>query len=293
MTRAPAKPRSRAARGAGRPLTADMACAEAFGVAARGCLDDIAAHHDAVRQGDADALHRTRIALTRLRSLVAFFPAMAAQPRWARLRRELRWLNSYLGPARDMDVVMAASATAKGARAKEAGNAAGKAWAASHRRLERALRSQRYRRLIAGLSRWIEQGRMPGAAAADEPLADHAARRLARWHKRLLKRSRHIATLDSDALHKLRLRTKRFRYAMEFCEPLSAGKPRARHQSLLKQLRKAQAALGHLNDMENRRALSVSRRDAEAIHESKQAKLLMAEAETAYRKMAEIKPFWA
>jgi CHAD domain-containing protein len=270
-----------------------MTCAEAFGVAARGCLDDIATHHDAVCQGDADALHRTRIALTRLRSLVAFFPAMAAQPRWVRLRRELRWLNGYLGPARDMDVVMAASATAKGARAKYAGDAASKAWAASHRRLERALQSQRYRRLIADLSRWIEQSRTAQGAAADELLADHTARKLARWHKRLLKRSRHIAALDSDELHKLRLRTKRFRYAMEFCEPLSAGKPHARHQDLLKQLRKAQAALGHLNDMENRRTLSGSRRDAEAIHESKQAKQLMAEAEIAYRKMAEIKPFWA
>lgn len=292
MTRAPAKSRSGAARAAGRQLSADMTCAEAFRVAARGCLADIAARHDATCRGDADALHQTRIALTRLRSLVAFFPAVATQPRWVRFRRELKWLNGYLGPARDMDVVMAASKEARDARAKAGDGAASKAWAASHRRLERALRSQRYQRLIADLSRWI--GRNAGqVAAGNEPFADHAARKLARWHKRLLKRSHHLTALDSDELHKLRLRTKRFRYALEFCEGLSAGKNRVRHQAMLKHLRKAQAALGHLNDMENRRTLSLSPQDAEGIHESKQAKRLMAEADAAYRKMAGIKPFWA
>lgn len=267
-----------------------MTCAEAFRVAARGCLDDIAAQHDATCQGDPDALHRTRIALTRLRSLVSFFPAMAKQPRWMRLRSELRWLNGYLGPARDMDVAMAAS-TAKSGRTKAGHDAASKAWAGSHRRLERALRSQRYRRLITDLSRWIGQDRSGRTAAVSGPFADHAALKLARWHKRLLKRSRHIAAMDSDELHKLRLRTKRFRYAVEFCEGLCDRKHRARQQAMLKHLRKAQAALGHLNDMENRRVLSASP-DATGTRENKRVRRLMADAETAYRKMAEVKPFW-
>lgn len=294
MTRASPAPRAKTGRAARRKprLAPAMTSAEAFRVAARGCLDDIAAHHDATCQGDADALHQTRIALTRLRSLVSFFPAMARHPRWVRLRSELRWLNGYLGPARDMDVAMAASKDVKGIRAKAGDRAAHKGWADSHRRLERALRSQRYRRLIADLSRWIEQDRTARAADDDEPVADHAARKLARWHKRLLKRSDHIAAMDTDELHRLRLRTKRFRYAMEFCEGLCTGKRRERQQAMLKHLRKAQTALGHLNDMENRRTLSASQDTAAALA-SKRAKRLMAEAEAAYRKMAEIKPFWA
>jgi CHAD domain-containing protein len=268
-----------------------MTVTEAFRVVARGCLDDIAAHHDATCQGDADALHQTRIALTRLRSLVSFFPAIAAQPRWARLRGELKWLNGYLGPARDMDVAMAASAAAKGARPTAGNETTSKAWADSHRRLERALRSQRYRRLVADLSRWIGQDRPTRAAAGNESVADHAARKLARWHKRLLKRSRHIASMDADDQHRLRLRTKRFRYAVEFCEGLCTGKPRARQQAMLKHLRKAQAALGHLNDMENRRTLSPPQGAADA-KENKRATRLMDEAEAAYRKMEKIKPFW-
>lgn len=293
MTRPPAKPRAKAARTARqRPrLAPTMTSAEAFRAGTRGCLDDIAACHDATCRGDADALHQTRIALTRLRSLVSFFPVMARQPRWIRLRSELRWLNGYLGPARDMDVAIAASA-AKRAHAKASDKAADKAWADSHRRLERALRSQRYRRLIADLSRWIGQGRAAKTAGGGEPVADHAARKLARWHKRLLKRSDHITALDADALHKLRLRTKRFRYAVEFCEGLCTGKRRARQQAMLKHLRRAQAALGHLNDMENRRASSAPQEAAD-IHESKRARRLMEDAEAAYRKIAEIKPFWA
>ncbi len=294
MTRASPAPRAKTGRAARQKprLTPAMTSTEAFRAVARGCLDDIAAHHDATCQGDADALHQTRIALTRLRSLVAFFPAMARQARWVRLRSELRWLNGYLGPARDMDVAMAASKDEKSLRAKAGDRAADKAWADSHRRLERALRSQRYRRLIADLSRWIEQGRTGNAVAGDEPVAERAARKLARWHKRLLKRSDRIAAMDTDELHRLRLRTKRFRYAVEFCEGLCAGRRRARQQAMLKHLRKAQAALGHLNDMENRRALSASQEAAD-VREGKRAKRLMEDAEAAYRKMAEIKPFWA
>lgn len=279
MTGTSTKPRAAQRRS---QLAPDMTGTEAFRAVALGCLDDIAAQHDATCQGDADALHRTRIALTRLRSAVSFFPAMARQPSWVRLRRELRWLNGYLGPARDMDVAMAA---------KVGNDAARKTWASSHRRLERALRSQRYRRLIAGLSRWIEQERSGKAVAGVAPVADHAARKLARWHKRLLKRSRHIAAMDSDALHKLRLRTKRFRYAVEFCEGLCTGKLRERQQAMLKHLRKAQAALGHLNDMENRRALSHPQGEATG-RQSKRTSRLMKEAEAAYRKTADVRPFW-
>jgi CHAD domain-containing protein len=54
--------------------------------------------------------------------------------------------------------------------------------------------------------------------------------------------------------HRLRLANKRVHYAIEFFEPLFAGKPCAMGATL-KQLRKAQQCLGELNDTVNGQAL--------------------------------------
>ena len=47
-----------------------------------------------------------RIEFTRLRAIVLFFSPMTKDVAWLRLKKELRWLNSALGKARDHDVTM-------------------------------------------------------------------------------------------------------------------------------------------------------------------------------------------
>ncbi len=77
-----------------------------FGVIARRYLRDLTAHHEATCEGDADALHQMRIALTRLRATIAFFSPMVADPQRTRLANELKWLNAHLGAVRDLDVAI-------------------------------------------------------------------------------------------------------------------------------------------------------------------------------------------
>src|SRR6266702_2373093 len=78
-------------------------CAMAFRLIASGCLDDVAACHTATCAGDATALHQMRVALTRLRSAIAFFSPIVKDAAWTQLRSEWKWLNGYLGATRDLD----------------------------------------------------------------------------------------------------------------------------------------------------------------------------------------------
>jgi triphosphatase len=57
---------------------------------------------------------------------------------------------------------------------------------------------------------------------------------------------RHVDELDDEALHALRKRAKRQRYALEFFLPLLPGQQAARHR---KALTAAQRALGEIHDL--------------------------------------------
>src|SRR5262245_38449924 len=81
-------------------------CAAAFQKIALGCITGIKAHHSSACAGDAEAVHQIRVAITRLRSAVAFFAPFVADAEWLRLKKEIAWLNTSLGAARDSDVLV-------------------------------------------------------------------------------------------------------------------------------------------------------------------------------------------
>ncbi|WP_348752845.1 CHAD domain-containing protein [uncultured Aquincola sp.] len=94
----------------------------------------------------------------------------------------------------------------------------------------------------------------PSSPAADdkadggpaEPLDALAARRLARWHKRIAADARQFASLPEPVVHDLRKRIKRQRYAVEFLAPVLRRKPL---QQYLQVLAEAQEGMGQLNDL--------------------------------------------
>jgi CHAD domain-containing protein len=134
-------------------------------------------------------------------------------------------------------------------------------WSASHARVAAALRSDHYRRLIATAADWIQHGEWRSVdTGAPKParaatIAAYASQRLRRWLAQILHESTKLGTMDADTRHRLRIKTKRVRYAMEwFGEFLPASTPEAL-RATLKQLRRAQGCLGELNDAERARAL--------------------------------------
>ncbi len=123
---------------------------------ARRHLLRITASHAATCDGDEDAVHQMRVALTHLRTCILFFSPMVKDPDRADIRKDLKWLNRQLGVVRDLDVAIGRiNATS---RAKDLPRFA--LWSRKrteqHRALARTLRSARYRRLINSTAEWIE-----------------------------------------------------------------------------------------------------------------------------------------
>jgi CHAD domain-containing protein len=283
-------------------LHSEMACDTAFRIVARRALGELAAHHEATRKGDPAALHEMRIALTRLRTAILFFSPMVSDPQLRRTSRELKWLNSHLGAVRDVDVAIErlTAIDQAGPQAARYNRSWERKRAESHRRLARTLQSIRYRRLVKGTSDWIENGPWSirqgkqAASARAAAIAEYSADKLARWQNKLLKKSRKLLKMGAEKRHRLRLLNKKLSYSIQFFEDLFSDKRFSMQREGLAHLRKAQRALGQLNDDANGRALAATlQRDGEPapLHflGPKRERRLLRTAAAAYRKLAAMK----
>ncbi len=179
---------------------------------------------------DHEEVHQARVATRRWRSTLRTFGSLL-DPEWsAKLTAELSWLAGLLGAVRDTDVLLAALRRdleqQAGSDAEPGQRLLGRlvtARATEHRRLLAAMGEPRYAGLLNDL-----------IAAADAPVALPAAAQPAgqavpplvrkRW-KRLRGAVRDAGDHPSDeALHQIRIRAKRCRYAAEAVEPV-IGEP--------------------------------------------------------------------
>lgn len=279
-----------------------MACDTAFRAVAHRYLSDLTACHEATTRGDPVALHQMRIALTHLRTAILFFSPMVADAKQARIRVELKWLNAHLGAIRDLDVAIERLRAIDKRRLQATPNY--RAWTAKradkHQHLARALRSARYKRLIKNISGWIEHGlwsikKGKGAARRRAaPVAAYGVRKLTRWQKRLLKRSRKLRKMDGEKRHRLRLLNKKLCYSIESFADLFTARKFSGQQTALKYLRKAQRSLGQLNDDARGHSLAAAL-EREGIPtplqflSHKRERRLMRTAAAAYRKLAALK----
>ena len=191
--------------------------------------------------GEIEDLHQMRVAIRRLRALLrAAGPLL--NPEWSEpLRAELAWVGGLLGPARDLDV-QAAYFQAEAATLKSRDRRPLERFIEQLRRerevaqraLVEGLRSPRYMELVEALTRAMRS--LP-VVASDQTLSHIAARQFRKLRK-AMKQIRRSPT-DSE-LHRIRIRTKRARYASELAET-SAGKSAAR---FVEQARKFQDLLG-------------------------------------------------
>ena len=277
-----------------------MTCETAFRTAAIHYLDQLTAQHKGTAAGDAAALHAMRVALTRFRTTIALFSPMVESDERVRLAAELKWLNAHLGIVRDLDVALE-----RLAKTRQPAGVKDQSWkkerAACQKHLTRALRSLRYRRLIADLAAWIAHGdwsRKTGRRAAfrrAQPAEDYCSDRLTQWRKRLLRKSRKLKEFGTRKRHRVRLSNKRLAYAIEAVETLIPLSQTPALQATLKLLRKTHKSLGQLNDDARYRALAGAlgngRMDGADLSLSpKQKKRLLRKAVNAYQDIASIEP---
>jgi inorganic triphosphatase YgiF len=85
-------------------LSPDASTAEVFGSVAASCLFQVAGNWDAVHRNDPEGVHEMRVGLRRLRGALSLFSEMLRDSQSQKIKEDLKWLTSELGPARQLHV---------------------------------------------------------------------------------------------------------------------------------------------------------------------------------------------
>lgn len=193
-------------------------------------LDALLLHDPAARRAEFDAVHRMRVAVRRVRSLLRSARPVLAREHTDDLRAELAWLAAELGEVRDLEVLRTRfTERLEGLglpRPRLLDDIAGRE-AAAYGRLNRTLSGRRYFAVLNGLDALLAlppfTARADRAAGEELPrLLGRAARRLITAHDRIL-----VAEDPAAQRHETRKLAKQLRYAAEAARPV-LGRPAAR-----------------------------------------------------------------
>lgn len=186
-------------------------------------VDTLLAHDPKARLAEHDAVHKMRVSVRRIRSVLKSYRALLDRTRTDDLRPELKWLADELGTVRDLEVLRERfTGRLDGLPAEPAGHrgwldALAERERMAYRRLNATLRDQRYFDLLDALDRLIADPPYTGRAereAAEElpPLVRRAWRRLERAYDAIGS----APPEERDAArHETRKVAKRARYSAE------------------------------------------------------------------------------
>ena len=191
----------------------------------------LAAHEPATRRGkDPEELHQMRVAVRRLRAILrAVRPALA--PGLASIDRELRWLGTGLGQARDLDVLRAyldgelrSLSNSEGSTARRLLRRLDAERSRATAAVRSTLASARYARLRRRLDEVLQRRTLTNGELS-------VARIARRQFKKLRKTVHRLPGAPSDEqIHDVRVRVKRARYAAELARA-KVGRQRRRRQA--------------------------------------------------------------
>jgi inorganic triphosphatase YgiF len=305
-------------------LVTGTTTAQAFQSIACDCLRQLIANIPVMHARNPESLHQIRIALRRLRTAISLFSEIVRDGQVDRIKAELKWLNSELSPARDLDVLL--DEVMKPQIRQHPDHRGLKSLYCSfarqrlrdYQRAEKAVHSQRYCKLLIETFAWIEIGEWVTATdevtrqRRDWPIEHFAADQLSWRRKKIMKKGKNLDELDPVRYHQLRIQVKKARYATEFFANLFQDKKSARRSTrLLGTLKRLQNSLGGVNDVITRKSLctdilsrqgrslnGTAGRDrafaAGLITGSQEARCdeLLSDALKAYAQLKDTKPFW-
>jgi triphosphatase len=240
-------------------LPAGLSTAEAFAHVV-GHLCDVMVYFapKAVEGTDGpEPVHQMRVAVRRLRSAIKVFDHAVSCPSVAAVDADLKALAEKLAPTRDWDVFVTETAAAVAAalpaepRLERLLAAAERRRRTCHGELRSFLASVDFRRIGIELACLAGGSNRPAVVDDPEPielavsLQEFGTRVLGKRRKKLVQVDGDLAGLEPPALHRIRLRAKRLRYAAEIFAPLYPGK--ATHR-FIRGLSRLQDRLGALND---------------------------------------------
>jgi triphosphatase len=301
-------------------LPADANARDAFKLIGLACLKQVVDNEPALLKADPEGIHQMRVGLRRLRAAMSLFADLLRDSQTAAIKAELKWLTNELGPARELEVLVnRVVAPAKRQRRRWRGMPSLAQDIAERRdaalvRARDAVQSTRFRALTVDIAAWLHTGQWTDPQdddlvrdQGDLAIEAFAIHQLTRRRRKIRKKGKALAELDERRRHKLRIRAKKLRYAIEFFCNLFASKRAAKQRDrFLPALENLQDALGDLNDIavhEKRiAAIGIGRqrsRPSRAFaaglltgREDARTEAAMKAATKAYAQFAKIKPFW-
>jgi triphosphatase len=228
------------------------------------------AHEPGTRLGDdIEELHDMRVATRRLRAALSLF-SDALPATTAKLREELGWVAGALGAVRDLDVQLEQLdewLTALPEADREPLDALrallDEQRAAARAEMLEVLDSRRYQTFVERFGRMLRSGRTPRTGPAAVPARAAAPELIESRFRRFRKAGNRIEPHSPPSeYHRLRIRAKRLRYALEFLADLYPANTRP----LIKRLVALQDLLGRHQDgdvaIERLRRIVAERGDA-------------------------------
>jgi len=216
-----------------------------------GIVDDI----------DSEFLHDFRIAVRRTRSLMSLMKKVLPEGPCTRFQEEFKWLGSITGPLRDIDVYLLEKEDYVALLPETLKPGMRDFFVQIEARrgdqlkmLQKHLTSARYQRLISDWRGFLEEpdsGLHSGSGG--EPCRGFSDKLILKHFKTFVRHGNKIdASSPNEALHKLRIRGKKFRYLLEFFKSFYSQEEM---NTFLKHMKKLQDNLGIFNDLSVQQAM--------------------------------------
>ena len=230
-------------------IDGDLSASAAFASVAHACLNQLQTNERGLHESDdPEFVHQARVAIRRLRSAIrAWKPLLPTafvadfDPRW-------RTLAAALGDTRNRDVFITetlpslADAFPAHPEIDRLAQHAIRRNVISRKRARRTFKAADYSCLLLDFTAAM----LALPDSAEPPLKDFARSCLSKRAKHVTKQATVAHQADAAARHRLRVKLKRLRYALEFFAPLFPGQHMQRYHLAAAKL---QDLLGHMNDL--------------------------------------------
>ncbi len=203
---------------------------------------------------DSEGIHQLRVSVRRLRSALSLFRAAISDRERRDIARHLKWIAGQCAEAREWDVfqdelvVPLQKSFPDDLAFRDFASEVEKIRLTADARVADMLAGAQYAKNIVKIETWWTGGgrRDPENNHAATKAVDFSQRRIRKLHRRLCKHGGRANELDAKGLHKLRIRTKKLRYAIDFFGSLFPGKAAGAYRTALTEI---QDILGALNDI--------------------------------------------
>jgi CHAD domain-containing protein len=204
--------------------------------------------------GDPEILHRHRVAMRKIRSLIGLLPGVFPQPISEELKTALSDIARRDNRQRDFDVRKPARPRLAVLVPEDLRPGLGAIWAAldlEHGEVARDLAayfaSKPFHETVAAIHRILAPGRTFGASPDEKvALGTLVLRALKKRYRKFLRAGEAIdSDSDAETLHRLRIHGKKMRYLLDF---MPSEVPQAYLSPMAQALKRLQGKLGEYND---------------------------------------------